>query len=142
MGAAVARLLAARLPREIRVNVRAGDIASLLNDWACADRAICIDASEPAGSPGRIRRLDLACDSLPASLAPASSHGFGLAETVALARALGQAPPRIIVYAIEGLCFDPGAPLSPPVVASVASAAYLITAEWRARPDGCQTSAA
>ena len=128
-GATVARLLAAPLPPEIRVTVCAGDLTSLLDAWAGADRAICIDASEPAGSPGRIRRLDLACDKLPADLSPTSSHGFGLAEMVVLARTLGQAPTRIIVYAIEGLCFDPGAPLSPLIAAAVTTAADLIAAE-------------
>ena len=132
VGAAVARLLAPRLPPEIRVSARACDLTSLLYDWAGADNAICIDASEPAGSPGRIRRLDLAHDSLPAELLPISSHGFGLAEMVVLARTLGQAPTSIIVYAIEGLCFDPGAALSPPVIASVVTAADLIASELRA----------
>ena len=44
-----------------------------------------------------------------------SSHGFGPAETLRLARALGRALPPISFVGIEGRRFDPGEGLSPAV---------------------------
>jgi len=129
VGPAVARSLAARLPPAIRVVVRRGDMLSLLTDWADADTVICIDAAAPAGSPVRRHRLDLSTDVLAPEPAPASSHGFGLAEAIALARTLGVAPSRIVVHAIEGVCFEPGAPMTPAVLAAAVAAADLIAAE-------------
>ena len=48
-----------------------------------------------------------------------STHAFGLAEAVELARALGRLPPRLIVYGIEGKSFEAGVGLSPEVGAAV-----------------------
>ena len=56
---------------------------------------------------------------LPRGALGMSTHGFGLAEALELARALGQLPRRCIVYAIEGASFETGAPLSPEVAAAV-----------------------
>jgi hydrogenase maturation protease len=58
---------------------------------------------------------------LPASTdpGPAGSHGFGLASSLELARALGCLPPRVVVVGIVGTCFTVGAPLSEPVARAV-----------------------
>jgi hydrogenase maturation protease len=58
-----------------------------------------------------------------------STHGFGLAEAIELARALGGLPPRCVVYAIEGSSFEEGAALSPPVVAAAAEVARRLCGE-------------
>ena len=50
-------------------------------------------------------------DELPRS-SDISSHGFGLAHAVELARALGRLPSRLIVFAIQGETFDYGESLS------------------------------
>ena len=47
------------------------------------------------------------------------THAFGLAETIELARALDRLPARLLVYGIEGACFEAGDELSPPVRAAV-----------------------
>jgi hydrogenase maturation protease len=49
-----------------------------------------------------------------------SSHGLGLADTVALARVLNAAPRDIIVYAVEGASFAAGATMTPEVSAAAA----------------------
>lgn len=87
------------------------------DDMAGIDALICIDAAAPAGSPGRVRRVDLATGQLERNAAPTSSHAFGLGEVIALAEALGTAPRDIVVYAIEGASFDAGAPITHEVMA-------------------------
>ena len=66
-----------------------------------------------------MHRLDAAAAPLPATVARGSTHAFGLAETIELARTLGRLPQRLTVYGIEGGCFDAGDELSPPVRAAV-----------------------
>jgi hydrogenase maturation protease len=78
-----------------------------------------IDACASGGSPGTIYRFDAAASPLPSGTFGLSTHGFGLAEAIELARVLDQLPPHCIVYAIEGECFATGAPLSPPVRAGI-----------------------
>lgn len=80
---------------------------------------ICLDATAPTGAPGRIHEFDASSTKLPATLDMLSSHGFGLAAALELARALGDLPPSVIVLAVEGETFEPGAPLSPMVKAAL-----------------------
>lgn len=129
IGAVLARRLAERLPEEVTVLLRSGDLLALIEDWKGFDVVICIDAAAPMGRPGRIHRIDLTEDELPRGVAPTSSHAFGFGETVDLARALHSAPPRIIVYAIEGSCFDAGAAMTPEVAAAAAEATDRVAAE-------------
>jgi hydrogenase maturation protease len=129
-GPEVARLLEGRLPPNARIVARRGDMLSLIDEWAGCDALICIDAAaSPEAEPGRIRRFDLAREELPQDLSFTSSHAFGLPEAIALARTLDLAPPRILVYAIVGRCFDAGAALSPEVLAAAAQVADRVAAE-------------
>jgi hydrogenase maturation protease len=66
-----------------------------------------------------VLRLEAHRRPLPASLRHASTHSFGPAEAVELARALGRLPPTVIVYAVEGHRFVPGGRLSPAVEAAI-----------------------
>ena len=108
-GALVANRLAGKVPPGVTVLSRRGDMLSLIEDWTGIAKLICVDAAAPMGAPGRIRRLDLADGALPRDAVRASTHAFGLVEAVELARALEVAPHEIIVYAIEGGCFNTGA---------------------------------
>ena len=131
VGIAVARALAARAPPWVAVAEAGGDALALFDLWAEAERVVLVDATEPAGQPGRILRIDPARDPLPRAAGPTSSHGFGLAEAVALARVLGRLPPLLAILGIEAMRFDPGAALSAPVAAAVDEAIALITADLR-----------
>jgi len=142
IGALVAAKLVDRLPPDVTLLARAGDMLSLIEDWAGFDAAVCVDAAAPQHAAGRICRIDLASDELPHAPSAASSHAFGFAEAIALARTLGRAPRDIIVYAIEGLEFEPGAPLTYDVAAAADDAADQIIAEVQAlrapaRTTGC-----
>ncbi|GLK58870.1 hydrogenase maturation protease [Azotobacter vinelandii] len=118
-GPAVAARLRGRLPAGVALRLCDGDLLGQIETWRDLEALVCVDASAPQGEPGRIRRLDPGADGLFRDISLTSSHGFGLAEALGLARTLGLAPPRVVVYALEGSRFTPGAPLSGAVAAAL-----------------------
>ena len=126
-GRAVARALRALLD-DVEIIEEDGEATRVLARLEGADAAFIVDACASGASPGEIHRIDIGAGPLPLTGFSASTHGFGLAEAVELARALGALPPRCVVYAIEGATFDIGAPLSP----AVATAVEIIAARLRA----------
>ncbi|NLP64725.1 hydrogenase maturation protease [Paraburkholderia sacchari] len=129
VGCLVAQRLAGRLPADVAVLTRGGDMMDIGDDMVGIDALVCIDAARPAGSPGSITRIDLEKQLLPGGGTFASSHGFGLAQTIALALALGTASQDIVIYAIEGASFEPGAAMTPEVAAVVQDVAARVVAE-------------
>jgi len=119
VGPAVAGRLQGRLPAGVGLRLCRGDLLALVEEWAGVDTLLCVDAAAPQGRPGRIHRLDLATDGLSRQLSLTSTHGFGLAEAVELARVLGLAPPRILVFAVEACSFAAGSALTGAVAAAV-----------------------
>jgi hydrogenase maturation protease len=116
--AAVARLKA-RVPKDMRVIESDGEATALLARFSEADEVILIDAAMSGAVPGTVGRFDAHETPLPAARFGMSTHGFGLAEAIELARTLGQLPQRCVVYAIEGRSFALGDRLSPDVEAAV-----------------------
>jgi hydrogenase maturation protease len=131
IGPLVAARLLPALP-DARVVSRLNDAFALIEEWTGAQTAVLIDAAAVMSSPGRIHRIDVSCDELPFELGISSTHAFGLAQAIALARTLGRLPERMIVYAVEGICFDTGADMSPQVVAAVEELTQLVAAEVHA----------
>lgn len=129
IGPMVAGLLAGRVPAGVTVLSRAGDMLGLIEDWDGWDGVVLIDAAALVTKPGTIHRVDLLRDPLPAGLALASTHAFGVANSVALARVLGRLPGELVVYAVEGAVFDPGAPVSAAVAAEADNVAGLVVKE-------------
>jgi hydrogenase maturation protease len=96
------------------------DPLALLGRWDGSDLAIVIDATRGAGTPGEVRVVDLATtDEHPGAT---STHGISLSGALRLARAVGQAPTRVVVVGIEGGDFGKGKGLSPAVAAAVPAA--------------------
>jgi hydrogenase maturation protease len=137
LGAAVAQRLESMLPANVALIMRKGDMLSLVDDFQGFDAVICVDAAVPMGAPGRIHRL--AAEELSREFLLASTHGFGLADAIELARALHRAPREIAVYAVEGCCFDAGTSMTPAVAAAAEETARRIAAEVQKRlhTDGC-----
>ena len=125
-GRACVAALRGRLADEIELIESDGEPAALLALLARAREACLIDACLSGAQPGTVRRFDVARHALPALAATDSTHGLGLSEALELARALGVLPERCVVYAIEGLSYDPGAPLTDPVRAAVTVVAERI----------------
>ena len=121
------------MPADIAVVELSGEATELLASLEGAAVATLVDAAASGAPPGTVRRFDVTAGPLPAASFTLSSHGLGLVEAVELARALGQLPPRCIVYAIEGASFETGAPLSAAVAAAVPELADRIAAELATR---------
>jgi hydrogenase maturation protease len=130
-GPAVARLLEGRLPAGTGIRVREGDLASALEDWDGAARVVAVDAACSGSPPGTIHRHEPAAGPLPAVFSRGSTHAFGLAEAVELARALGRLPERFVVLGIEGREFGHGEGLSSEVETAVPRAAETVLEELR-----------
>jgi hydrogenase maturation protease len=131
IGARVAQLLNGRLPAGAALVVRKGDMLALIEDWAGFDAVVCVDAAAALSAAGRIHRVDLARETLLVEMAPTSGHAFGLAEAVQLACTLERAPVTIIVYAVEGACFEAGAPMTAAVAAAADEVARRVIEEVR-----------
>jgi hydrogenase maturation protease len=117
-GREVARLLQAG-GLAARIVEADGEASTLLAHLEGATAAYLIDACVSGAPAGAVRRIDLSTQTLPAARFGLSSHGFGLAEALELAKALEQLPPLCVVYAIEAESFEIGASLSDPVARSV-----------------------
>jgi hydrogenase maturation protease len=128
-GLEVATLLRGTLPEEAEVLEREGEPTALMDAWEGAETVWLVDAVSSEAQAGVVHRVDASEETLPARLFRASTHHFGLADAVELARALGRLPPRTIVYGIEGARFGAGAELSPGVTAAVPQVATSIRRE-------------
>jgi len=129
IGPAVISRLRGRLPAGVSAIECRGDMLELIDEWKGLTGVVVIDAMAPRSRAGRIERLDLSSASLPAEFARHSTHTFGLAQTVEIARSLNRLPRHLIAYLIKGERFDIGAPLSPAVAAVVDTVADRVLAE-------------
>lgn len=106
-----------------------GTGADLVNLWDGLARVIVVDAMTSGAPAGTIQRFDAAHAPLPREAFGVSSHLFGIAEAVDLARGLGRLPAEVIVYGIEGRDFTMGAEASPAVCRAVAEVVRRVAAE-------------
>ena len=125
----MARLLIGRVPQDVDVIEHSGEATSLLSQLEGLPAAVMIDACRSGAPAGTVRRFEAHSAALSEIAFGVTTHDFGLAAAIELARALGQLPPRCVVYAIEGESFVAGANLSAPVAAAVARVAQQIAVE-------------
>jgi hydrogenase maturation protease len=125
-GILVARRLRTRPGVEIRE--QSGEATALIDALRGSAAALIVDAASGA-EPGRLHRLDAAAEPLPQGLFGVSTHGFGVAEGIELARALGALPPVCVVYAVEAARFETGAPMSEAVARALPALAEKIAGE-------------
>jgi hydrogenase maturation protease len=121
VGLAVARRLAASaLPPGIVVRSCERPVPDLLDALDGAAAVVLVDAARTGTArPGTLLRLDPA---LLARRGRSSCHGLGLADALALARALGRAPHLIEVIGVE-VGAAPAGSLSAPLAAVLPVAA-------------------
>lgn len=96
-----------------------GDPATLIETWKDHDQVILVDAVASGAPPGTIHRFEAGETPLPSNLFRTSTHAFGVADAIELARALHRLPRRLVVYGIEGKNFAAGEDLSPEVFGAV-----------------------
>jgi hydrogenase maturation protease len=111
-GREVAKRLRGAFASRIDIVELDGEPTSVLAWLDGAASAFLIDACVSDAPAGTVRRLDLAEESLPGATFGCSSHGFGVAAAIDLAKALGVLPRQCVVFAIEGESFEIGAPVS------------------------------
>jgi hydrogenase maturation protease len=125
IGPEVLSRLHGRTADGVRLVASDGEPARMIEAWTGASLAVVIDAvlvHPPV--PGRLHRImvDRAdCG----DIRPVSSHGLGLGDSIALGRALGRMPDRLIVHAVEAADVGQGIGLTPAVAAATDA---LITA--------------
>jgi hydrogenase maturation protease len=129
VGRIVARLLRGRVPATVRIVEHDGEATAVLAELQGLRRVWVIDAAQSGAPPGTVHRIDCSVTDAAVPSGSVSSHGFGVAEAIGLARALGTLPPLCIVYAIEAAHFTPGAALSSAVTQSAHDVAERILAE-------------
>lgn len=113
VGLEVARRIRVRCPKGVAVEEYSGDLTGLLDCWQSGDEVVLVDAVRSGAPPGTIVRFDALDGDLPGELtSPVSSHGMGVIDALALARALDRLPARLILYGIEGRAFEAGAHIS------------------------------
>lgn len=123
LGPSVIRVLAGRLAPHVVCITHESDGAALLERWQPDDRVILVDCVRSSAAPGTIHRLDALESTIPSDFFHYSSHAFGLAEAVEMARSLGRLPAHLLIYGIEGSDYTWGCGLSP----DVARAASILT---------------
>jgi hydrogenase maturation protease len=114
-GLVVARRLRELAPAGLEVHEHEGEATGLLETWAGARHVVLIDAAASGAPAGTVRRFDARGRPLPARTLRSSTHAFGVADAIELARSLGRLPARLDVYAVEGTDFSAGGDLTPAV---------------------------
>jgi hydrogenase maturation protease len=128
-GPAVASRFRGLAPPGVCILERRGDVLDLIEEWEGFSAVIVVDAAAPISRAGRVHRIDLARHPLSGEVARSSTHAFGVAEAVELARSLGRLPRHLVAYLVEGEHFAIGAPLSPVVAKAVDEVVKRIVAE-------------
>jgi len=98
-----------------------GEPLDLLGRWDDADLAIVIDTVRSGAPAGAVTVIEIGEDGTPpeGGRPSTSTHGIGLVGALRIARAIGDAPSRVVIVAIEGSEFGPGVGLTPAVEAAV-----------------------
>ena len=117
-GCIVARALAGRVSRRVKCIEHDGEPAGLIDCWQGFEHVILVDAVSSGAEPGKIFRFDLVRRALPEVFKPYSTHAFGVAQAVELARALGRLPRKLCFIGVEGQNFDAGEALSAPLASA------------------------
>lgn len=141
-GIRVVRLIRARaLP--LPVAELSDEGTALMDLWRRSNAQVVfvIDAMISGAAPGCVRRFEAHANPLPTHFGANSSHLFGVASAVELARVLGYLPPQVIVYGIEAKSFDYAADLSPEIEAATRMVAERIYMECQMLAEAAEQSA-
>jgi hydrogenase maturation protease len=126
----VARLLRQDQTPQVQISQSLGTMSEVRDTFQDAAGLIVVDAVVSGAPPGAIHRFDVHGAGIPMQLAPrASSHGWGVAEAVALGRLFQELPRFFIIYGIEGKNFDLAQVMSPEVATAIPEAARRIRLE-------------
>jgi hydrogenase maturation protease len=105
----------------IRTRILSGEGAGVIDALAGESRVVLVDATRSGKPAGSIGRIDAIAQQLPSGLFNYSSHAFGVAEAIEMARVLGQLPVDLTIYGVEGGSFAAGEGLSAEVLQAAKS---------------------
>ena len=112
----------------IRIVEADTDPLAVLDAFGPDDTVFLVDAVLSGAPPGTIHEFAPHDGALPPERPGGSTHGFGLAAVVALARVLGRLPRTLVILGIEGAGFDLGTEPHPAVRRAAATVADRIAA--------------
>jgi hydrogenase maturation protease len=132
-GLLVARRLQEEPLAQAEVAECRGTATAVREAWKGAAGVIVVDAVVSGGRPGAIYRFNAHGAGVPAELSRSpSSHGWGVAEALALGQVFQELPPFLIIYGIEGQNFGPGQEVSQEVEEAIPEAVRRIKREIQA----------
>ena len=108
----------------------AGDCVRLIDLWDGRHDVVVVDAAHSGAVPGTVLRFDAVATHIPRDTFIHTSHAFGVAEAVAMARLLGRLPENLIIWGVEGKDFRFGTDLTPAVRKGAAEVAARIAGRW------------
>ncbi|MGZ4725925.1 MAG: hydrogenase maturation protease [Ilumatobacteraceae bacterium] len=136
VGWAVVASAGRRLGQSVAVIEADGEPSRLIDAWTDVDLAVVVDGVTSDAKPGTIHVWQGDAD-LGRSSRSNGSHSLGLADAIALGRAVQRLPRQLVVVGIEVHETSSGDELSPSVVAKVEQAADLvagIVTRWKEDP--------
>jgi hydrogenase maturation protease len=134
VGWAVVAAAGRRLGHSVAIVEADGEPSRLIDAWTDADLAVAVDGVTSGAKPGTIHVWHGDAELRRGSRSN-GSHSLGLADAIALGRAVQRLPRQLVVVGIEVQETSNGDELSPPLVGRVEQAADLvaeIVAQWRA----------
>jgi len=102
------------------------DLLQVLEGW---ERVVVVDAADVGQTPGRFVRFKPEQARLSKTVDPFSLHHAGLAEVLALADALGQELPDMVILGVQPARIGWGAGMSPAVQAALPALAEAVLEE-------------
>lgn len=126
-GVLVARRLAKRGVEAIQ---HRGGTLDLIEIWQTADCVVIVDAVVSGARAGTLHIWDGHIARLRNEVFCSSTHVFGLADAIELARVLDRLPEKLTVYGIEAGQFATGMPPSRQVLAGVKHAVEHIASHF------------
>ena len=112
----------------VKAEICTGESLALIEAWTGADDVVLVDAVVTGAPVGKVWLWDGGQVTTQGSI-PISTHGYGVAEAIKLARILDRLPKRLRVFGIEGRLFDFGSEISAEVMCAVEEVVEQITVE-------------
>ena len=128
-GLEVVRGLQEHLGLEARIVEGGDDASDLLDLWEGAGTVYVVDAIRSGRLPGTVHRFEVDATTPMPAPPVTSTHGLSLTDAIALGRALGRMPRRLIVYGIEVTDVTTGTGMTPDVAAGVSDTIWRLAEE-------------
>jgi len=128
-GVAVARVLRQMHLPGVNVIEQSGEGTVLMEAMTGADAVYLVDAVSSGARAGTVHRIHAHSEPFPRSFHCYSTHAFGVAQAVNLARTMNILPARFIFIGIEGKNFEQGEHLSSETSSAIQKVTALLSSE-------------